>query len=131
MTRTAAKARTVYACTECGHQSPKWLGQCPACRKWNTLQEELVAPEPKGAAPRGWGTGGGARPMPLREVEATDEARTRTGIAELDRVLGGGVVPGSLILLGGDPGIGKSTLILAVLDRLARARPERPVLYVS
>ena len=131
MTRAAAKQKTVFACTECGQSSPKWLGQCPACRKWNTLQEELVVPAPKGATPRGWGPAGGARPMPLREVEGAEEPRTRTGIGELDRVLGGGVVPGSLILLGGDPGIGKSTLILAVLDRLARARPDRPVLYVS
>lgn len=131
MTRAAAKQKTVFACTECGQQSPKWLGQCPACRTWNTLQEEVVVPEPKGATPRGWGPAGGARPMPLHEVEGAEEPRTRTGIGELDRVLGGGVVPGSLILLGGDPGIGKSTLILAVLDRLARARPDRPVLYVS
>jgi DNA repair protein RadA/Sms len=131
VTRIAAKQKTVFACTECGQQSPKWLGQCPACRTWNTLQEEVVAPEPKGATPRGWGPANAARPMPLREVEGAEEARTRTGIGELDRVLGGGVVPGSLILLGGDPGIGKSTLILAVLDRLAGARPDRPVLYVS
>jgi DNA repair protein RadA/Sms len=131
VTRIAAKQKTVFACTECGQSSPKWLGQCPACRKWNTLQEETVVPEVKGAMPRGWGPAGGARPMPLHEIEADEAARIRTGIAELDRVLGGGVVPGSLILLGGDPGIGKSTLILAVLDRLARARPDRPVLYVS
>jgi DNA repair protein RadA/Sms len=131
MSRSPARQKSVFACADCGHSSPKWLGQCPSCRKWNTLQEELVVAEPKGAAPRGWGAAGGARAIPLHEVEASEEARTRTGIAELDRVLGGGVVPGSLILLGGDPGIGKSTLILAVLDRLARARPERPVLYVS
>jgi DNA repair protein RadA/Sms len=131
VTRIAAKQKTVYACTECGHSSPKWLGQCPACRTWNTLQEEVLIPEAKSATPRGWGAASAARPMPLHEVEGAEEARTRTGIGELDRVLGGGVVPGSLILLGGDPGIGKSTLILAVLDRLARARPDRPVLYVS
>jgi DNA repair protein RadA/Sms len=132
MTRPASKAKTVYACAECGQTSPKWLGQCPACRKWNTMQEELAAPEPRGpAAPRGWGAGSSARPLPLREVEAREEERVRTGIGELDRVLGGGVVPGSLVLLGGDPGIGKSTLLLAALDRLARAVPDRPVLYVS
>src|SRR5512142_2569053 len=131
MARPAAKARTVFACSECGHQSPKWLGQCPACRQWNTLQEEVVAPAPRDGAPaRGWG-GDAARPLPLREVEARDEERRRTGIAELDRVLGGGVVPGSLVLLGGDPGIGKSTLLLAALERLARASPDRPVLYVT
>jgi DNA repair protein RadA/Sms len=131
MTRAAAKARTTFACQECGHQSPKWLGQCPACRQWNTLQEEVVTPAPReGAVPRGW-NGGSARPLPLLEVEASEEERQRTGIGELDRVLGGGVVPGALVLLGGDPGIGKSTLLLAALDQLARAVPDRPVLYVS
>ena len=130
MTRPAGRARTTYACQECGHQSPKWLGQCPSCRRWNTLQEEVVAPAPgPGAGPRGWN--GGARPLPLLEVEASEEERRRTGIGELDRVLGGGVVPGALVLLGGDPGIGKSTLLLAALDRLARGAGDRPVLYVS
>ncbi len=132
MARAASKPRVVFACGECGHQSPKWLGQCPSCRRWNTLQEE-IAPEPH-AAPggRGWGAAGGtSRPLPLHEVEAREESRQRTGIEELDRVLGGGVVPGSLVLLGGDPGIGKSTLLLAALDRIALAAPDRPVLYVS
>jgi len=95
------------------------------------MQEEVALPEPRGTAPRGWGAASSAKPLPLREVEAGEEERIRTGIGELDRVLGGGVVPGSLVLLGGDPGIGKSTLLLAALDRLARARPDRPVLYVS
>jgi DNA repair protein RadA/Sms len=132
MSRLASRTRTVYACAECGHSSPKWLGQCPACRQWNTLQEEIAAPEPRaGTAPRGWGAGSSRRPVPLREIEALEEERRRTGIGELDRVLGGGVVPGSLVLLGGDPGIGKSTLLLAALDRLARATPDRTVLYVS
>jgi DNA repair protein RadA/Sms len=131
MSRPAPKAKTVYACAECGHASPKWLGQCPSCRKWNTLQEEVAVPEPRAGVPRGWGVATSAKPIPLREVEVRDEERMRTGIGELDRVLGGGVVPGSLVLLGGDPGIGKSTLLLAALDRLARATPDRPVLYVS
>ncbi len=130
MSRPAARAKTVYACAECGQTSPKWLGQCPACRRWNTMQEEVAAPEPKGP-PRGWGPQGTSRPIPLRDVEARDEERRRTGIGELDRVLGGGLVPGALVLLGGDPGIGKSTLLLAALDRLARAEPDRPILYVS
>ncbi len=130
MSRPAARAKTIYACAECGQSSPKWLGQCPACRRWNTMQEEVQAPGPKGA-PRGWGPQPSSRPIPLREVEARDEERRRTGIGELDRVLGGGLVPGALVLLGGDPGIGKSTLVLAALDRLARAEPGRPVLYVS
>ncbi len=131
MPKVAARIRTVFACAECGHLSPKWLGQCPACRRWNTLHEE-VAPEPPRAGSRSFGAAGGAsRPIPLREVEASEEERVKTGIGELDRVLGGGVVPGALALLGGDPGIGKSTLVLAALDRLARAMPDRPVLYVS
>ncbi len=131
MPRLASKTRTVFACAECGHLSAKWLGQCPACRRWNTLHEE-VAPEPPRAGSRSFGAAGGAsRPIPLHEVEASEEERVQTGIGELDRVLGGGVVPGALALLGGDPGIGKSTLVLAALDRLARAVPDRPVLYVS
>ncbi|HET7826115.1 MAG TPA: DNA repair protein RadA [Anaeromyxobacter sp.] len=130
MSRPAGKHRTVFVCGECGQSSPKWLGQCPSCRKWNSMHEEAAAPEPRGA-PRGWGTQGSSRPVPLRDVEASDEERRRTGIGELDRVLGGGLVPGALVLLGGDPGIGKSTLLLAALDRLARADPGRPVLYVS
>jgi DNA repair protein RadA/Sms len=129
--RLASKTRTVFACAECGHLSAKWLGQCPACRRWNTLHEE-VAPEPPRSGSRSFGAAGGAsRPIPLHEVEASEEERVQTGIGELDRVLGGGVVPGALALLGGDPGIGKSTLVLAALDRLARAVPDRPVLYVS
>src|SRR5512136_2543319 len=128
MTRAAARPKTDFACAECGQSSPKWLGQCPACRRWNTMNEEVAAPEPRGAPPRGWLQGGGARPVPLHEVEATEESRLRTGIGELDRVLGGGVVPGSLVLLGGDPGIGKSTLLL----QSARAMASRTaVLYVS
>jgi DNA repair protein RadA/Sms len=131
MSRAATRAKTVYACGECGHLSPKWLGQCPSCRRWNTLHEEVQAPEAKGA-PRGWGSAASsARPVPLMEVEAGEEERLRTGIGELDRVLGGGIVPGALMLLGGDPGIGKSTLLLSALDRVAAARPDRPVLYVS
>jgi DNA repair protein RadA/Sms len=131
MAKSAAKAKTFYSCVECGHQSPKWLGQCPSCKLWNTLHEELAAVEPKGASPRGWTGGGPSKPIPLREVEGSADARQQTGIGELDRVLGGGVVPGSLVLLGGDPGIGKSTLLLAAMDRLARLDPSRPVLYVS
>jgi DNA repair protein RadA/Sms len=127
----AAVAKHHFACSECGHASPKWLGQCPSCRQWNTLHEE-VAPAPQRGSPRGFGTvERTSRPVPLREVTSSEEARLRTGIEELDRVLGGGVVPGALVLLGGDPGIGKSTLLLVALDRLARAVPERPVLYVS
>jgi DNA repair protein RadA/Sms len=130
MSRVASRAKTLFACAECGQTSPKWLGQCPGCKRWNTMHEEVAQAEPKGPA-RGWGAQGTSRPVPLRDVEAREEERRRTGIGELDRVLGGGVVPGALVLLGGDPGIGKSTLLLAALDRLARATPEQPLLYVS
>src|SRR5512137_932213 len=129
MARPAARQKSVYACAECGHSSPKWLGQCPSCHRWNTLHEEVVE-EQRGPA-RGPSPAGAARPVPLREVVASEDERIRTGIAELDRVLGGGVVPGMLTLLGGDPGIGKSTLLLTALERLAARLPDRPVLYVS
>jgi DNA repair protein RadA/Sms len=130
--KLAQRPRTLYACAECGHASPKWLGQCPACRRWNTRHEELAPTEPRGRS-RGAGFHAerSARPVALSEISGADEDRARTGIGELDRVLGGGVVPGALLLIGGDPGIGKSTLLLAALDRLARAVPDRPILYVS
>jgi DNA repair protein RadA/Sms len=129
MSRPAPRPKTVYACAECGHSSPKWLGQCPSCHRWNTLHEEVV--EETRGAPRGPSHGAAAKPVPLREVVASEEERVKTGIGELDRVLGGGVVPGMLALLGGDPGIGKSTLLLTALDRLAKRLSGRPVLYVS
>jgi len=122
-----AKAKTHYACQACGYQSAKWLGKCPDCGAWSSLVEETeVKVDEKRPA---WGASGGAtKPVRLREVSGEQEQRRHTGIAEFDRVLGGGVVDGSLVLLGGDPGIGKSTLLLAALDRLGLAGP---VLYVS
>jgi len=109
------KQKTVYTCQQCGLQSPKWLGKCPDCGQWNSLVEETsIVSKGKGrqVPPAG-------HPQLLTEVRVTEEDRLRCGIAELDRVLGGGVVPGSLILIGGDPGIGKSTLLLQAIDRLA------------
>ncbi len=130
MSRAAPKQRSVYACAECGHSSPKWLGQCPSCHRWNTLHEEVV--EETRGPPRGQARpGAAAKPVPLREVVASEDERVKTGIGELDRVLGGGVVPGMLTLLGGDPGIGKSTLLLTALDRLAKQLSGRPLLYVT
>ncbi len=131
---------TVYVCSECGQQSAKWHGQCPGCEAWNTLVEESVTPaRAKGArkigggargASAGGGSGGpGALPVPLREVGASAIKRMSTGIGELDRVLGGGLVPGSLVLLGGSPGIGKSTLTNMVLGHLQKAG--HSTLYVS
>jgi DNA repair protein RadA/Sms len=119
---------SVYTCTECGHESAGWLGRCPGCGEWNTLVEERrpAAPARAGPARRG---ARAARPVVLAEVEAPPARRLVTGIGELDRVLGGGIVPGSLVLLGGSPGIGKSTLTASALGRLAAAG--RSVLYVS
>ena len=115
-----------YLCQGCGFVSPKWLGRCPDCGAWNTLLEE-----PAGARATGSRGGGeAAAPVPLDRVVQDDAPRIRTGSAELDRALGGGIVPGSVVLLGGDPGIGKTTLLLEVLGRLADARRET-VLYCS
>ena len=121
-----ARARAHFVCSGCGHESPKWHGRCPGCGEWNTLVEE--APQTVQAG-RSRPAGRALRPVPLAEVEAAAVARMRTGIGELDRVLGGGLVPGSLVLIGGSPGIGKSTLTSAALGNLAAAG--RRVLYVS
>jgi DNA repair protein RadA/Sms len=122
------KPTSVFSCSACGAQTPKWHGQCPSCGEWNSLVEER-APS-GGRAPRAARPGGpAARPVPLREVSAERTPRLPTGIGELDRVLGGGLVPGSLVLLGGSPGIGKSTLTNMALGHLAAAG--RATLYVS
>ncbi len=118
-----AAPRSVYRCQACGHAEPKWLGRCPACGEWNSLIEEIAAP--RGAPAREAG-----RPVPAVEASQTaSPPRVPTGIRELDRVLGGGLVLGSFVLLGGDPGIGKSTLLLQALDGLAAAG--KPILYAS
>ncbi len=123
-----AKPKSHFACQACGAQAPKWMGKCPDCGAWNTMAEEVEASAASQArAPWGASTGS-AKPTALSEVSTVKDARTRTGIVEFDRVLGGGIVDGSLVLLGGDPGIGKSTLLLAALDRLAK---EKVALYVS
>ncbi len=126
-----AKARSKYVCRECGHSSLAWAGQCPGCSEWNTLDEVVVQAASKaGSGSRSAGRRGAApRAIPLRDVEAPREVRLGTGIGELDRVLGGGLVPGSLVLLGGSPGIGKSTITAMALGNLAAAG--RTVLYVT
>lgn len=116
--------KTVYFCQNCGHEETKWLGQCPACKEWNTFAEEMITTA-KTAAVK---TRKEAQVLALSEVRTDDQARLETGLDELDRVLGGGIVPGSLVLVGGDPGIGKSTLLLQVCQRLSA---EKQVLYVS
>src|SRR5690349_10559804 len=121
--------KTVHVCSDCGTQEAKWHGQCPTCGAWNTLVEEVLPEAAGGGSARRRGVGaGGSRdrsersaPRRLRDVGAAPVTRLHTGIGELDRVLGGGLVPGSLTLLGGSPGIGKSTLTNMVLGHLAAA----------
>jgi len=127
-----ARSATHFVCSACGHESAKWHGRCPGCEEWSTLVEETRRSEPAAAARRGLGSSAGgtpAKPVPLRSVQAPKIPRYSTGIGELDRVLGGGIVPGSLVLLGGSPGIGKSTITTGALGNLAAAG--RKVLYVS
>ncbi|HEU4702076.1 MAG TPA: DNA repair protein RadA [Conexibacter sp.] len=124
-----ARASSIHVCADCGHETPRWHGQCPGCGAWNTLVEEAVA-RPAAKARRGTAAGGEAvAPVALGDVQAEAVARLSTGVGELDRVLGGGVVPGSLVLIGGSPGIGKSTLTTMALANLVAAR--RRTLYVS
>ena len=122
----AKASKSLYACGECGATSPKWQGQCPGCGAWNTLVETVAGP----ASPSGRfaALGGTARLQSLAEVEAREEDRLPTGVAEFDRALGGGLVTGGVVLIGGDPGIGKSTLLLQALTALSE---QQSVLYVS
>lgn len=125
------KAKTLFYCTDCGNELPKWQGQCPTCKAWNTIEERPVEKISKRTTPIKGGSVSGVaikRPKPMKEVEITDELRFATGMGELDRVLGGGAVKGSLVLVGGAPGIGKSTLMLQICDNLCRFAT---VLYVS
>ncbi len=125
----AAKERRRYQCQACGADLPKWTGQCPECGAWNALVE-VVAPVRGGPAGRPGYSGGVAPVQSLEEIRVVADSRLSTGLAELDRVLGGGLVPGCVVLIGGDPGIGKSTLLLQALTVL-NAGGERPVLYVT
>lgn len=120
--------KSVFFCQECGYEAPKWMGQCPACKKWNTFVEETVTPS-QGKISGLTGSGvKAAEPVTLSQVQINEEERIHTGIKELDRVLGGGIVGGSMTLVGGDPGIGKSTLLLQVCRNLAG---QVQVLYIS
>ncbi len=121
-----ARAKTVWVCRNCGAESVKWVGRCPACGEWNTYSEEVISARSPGKISLP-GPGVRREPELLSELKAGERERMTSGITELDRILGNGFVPGSLILLGGEPGVGKSTLAL----QLALARPERKILYVS
>jgi DNA repair protein RadA/Sms len=124
--RGVSKAKLQYVCQNCAYVSPKWLGKCPSCGEWNTLVEEVEAPVRSTAVRR---PGLPAAPTPITQVPDSQEPRVPTGRGELDRVLGGGLVPGSLVLVGGEPGVGKSTLLCEVCNVLAN--DGRTVLYVS
>jgi len=123
-----AKAKSMYVCAECGASSAKWQGKCPGCGGWNTLEETVAAAAPSGVAHRYAPLAASSPVRKLASIEAREVARFSTGIEEFDRVLGGGLVPGGVVLIGGDPGIGKSTLLLQAMALLsARHR----VLYVT
>ena len=112
------KEKTLYVCGECGYETPRWMGKCPGCGSWNTLiEEERVLSHPSVTA--------GTKAVPLTNVRAEAQSRVSTGISELDRVLGGGLVKGMVVLLGGDPGIGKSTLLLEAADNPDARRGEQ------
>ena len=119
------KSKTIFVCSECGNESTKWLGKCPACNSWNTFYEQKIVETKSSTKNKDVRIN---KPQTLNSYEAKETIRTSTGFGELDRVLGGGLVKGSLVLLGGEPGIGKSTLILQICDKI---KAEGKVLYVS
>jgi DNA repair protein RadA/Sms len=119
-----AKNKTVYICTSCGNDSSKWIGKCPSCGEWNSYVEEIIS---KGKSEPLSFRDTPSLPEPIMDISASETRRVKTGINELDRILGGGLVPGSLVLFGGEPGIGKSTLALQLAMKMTGSR----VLYVS
>ncbi len=125
-----AKSKTVFVCNDCGNETSKWMGQCPACKSWNSLVEEVkVDTKNQGKKVSGKLHYTETKPVKFHEIKTSEATRMITGIVELDRVLGGGIVEGALILVGGDPGIGKSTLMLQICDRIGNAG--KKVLYIS
>lgn len=124
----AKKKTSIYVCQSCGYQVTKWMGKCPDCNEWNTFEEEVVASTPAGnvAAPKS----SGETPKKIHEIMGESYSRVKTGMGEFDRVVGGGIVNGSLILIGGEPGIGKSTILTTVMGKLAQGSKEN-VLYIS
>lgn len=124
----AEKIKTVYVCSECGYESAKWFGKCPGCGQWNTMSEEVRETYSKSRSVSAVRSRPAAVPVPITKITTEDEARYYTGSGELDRVLGGGIVKGSLVLLGGDPGIGKSTILLQICSHLGKILK---ILYIS
>ena len=122
------QSNTIFLCQNCGYESRKWLGKCPECGEWNSLVEERVVATKKGKGRAGFVLHE-AKAVAYGEIESQDDVRVSSGVTEFDRVLGGGIVPGTLVLLGGDPGIGKSTLLLQVADKLSTRGAI--VLYIS
>ena len=112
-----AKTKTIFYCTSCGYESPKWVGRCPGCGEWNTMEEQPVIKSVGGKA-KPWKPA--AKPVPLAQVDVAPAGHIQTGIEELDRVLGGGLIEGAVVLVGGEPGVGKSTLLLQACERIAR-----------
>ena len=124
----AKKTATVFFCQECGHESSKWMGQCPGCKEWNTMVEEPTAKGSSASRTVRDPESRNVKPVKRSEVSVREQDRVSTGYQELDRVLGSGIVAGSLVLVGGDPGIGKSTLLLQVCRNLAETKK---VYYIS
>src|SRR2546429_3068403 len=126
-----SKSRSQFVCSNCGYISPRWIGKCPECSSWNSFVEEVTSissDNAKAKGARSYGSSqGAARPLKLSEITTSEEDRLPTGIAEFDRVLGGGIMHGSLVLIGGDPGIGKSTLLMQMVRGMLTAK----TLYVS
>ena len=123
-----AKIKSVFICSECGYETPKWVGKCPSCGEWNTMNEEIKDTAKPAPAVRTRISSTYAQPYSIRDISTDDEHRYDTGSHELNRVLGGGIVKGSLILLGGDPGIGKSTVLMQICQFLGDTLK---ILYVS
>lgn len=127
----AAKNKIVYICSNCGFESAKWAGKCPDCGEWNTMEESVKTAVSAKSAASGYSSSASTlltRPLAISEIDTEDEHRYHTGLSELDRVLGGGLVKGSLVLISGDPGIGKSTILLQICEYLGQ---KLRILYVS
>lgn len=124
----ASKLKTIYVCTECGYEAPKWYGKCPGCGEWNTMEEEIRDTAPVAKPAGSTASSSNLIPVRMREIDTTEEERYQTGMGELDRVLGGGIVKGSLVLISGDPGIGKSTILLQICEHLGKTLK---ILYVT